>query len=185
MVDVGALRAGMSVGGAVPAARQAVEPGLADTPPVEHRHLSLQNMRAAVEREAVVGLLSRSDDVGGDYPDAVDRLFAPVRDDDKRVVDNAVAAVGNMEVDRLVVALGTERDAIEDHRQVFERNGVVLPMAVGTSDEVYLPESVAPRFGPICGVIIRAGALHLVLPEGIVALAQADGNQRVVVVVEP
>ena len=51
MVDVGALWAGMSVGGAVPVACQAVELGHADTPPVEHCHLSLQDMRAAVERE--------------------------------------------------------------------------------------------------------------------------------------
>ena len=61
---------------------QSVELGQTCPSSVEDGGLGLDNMRATVEREEVVGFECRGDDVGGDNPSAVNRFFTvtvPVR----------------------------------------------------------------------------------------------------------
>ena len=121
------MRAGAAVGGAVPAAGEAVELRHTGAHPVEDGHFGLQNVAAAVEREAVVAFPLRGDNIGSKDEDTVDGRFAPVGNYDKVVEDDAVAGIADVEAYGLVVRLAIECVAVVEIGQLLGRDGVVVP----------------------------------------------------------
>ena len=141
-------------------------------------------MGCAIELEnVVVGEIGR-EHVGGKDENAVDGWFAPIGDDDKRVVDDAVAVVADVDVDKFAVHLMGEDDVVVGKGQLVGGNGVGVVGAVRTGDEIDLPEGVATGGGPVGGEIVGVGIIEHMIAEGESPLAEADRESRVVVIVQ-
>lgn len=184
IVCVCAIGAGDTVVCTVPILSKPIEMCHLHSETIEYGDLHLSNKLVAYNPEAVVGGAVGREDVGSENEDAVQWLFAPVRNDNEVVVDNAIADVVNIQMDRIMQRLRIKCVAIVAPRQLVWRNGIAIPRAVRTGNEVNLPQCIAARGSPIGSDIECVCVIQLIAAEGVTALAQSHSEGRVVVIMD-